>query len=1041
MSIHSVTGLFTRRAAVVAIALLAVCLLTPVTLPVHADPVADDAPYREPSIGAAPARYSGTAPVTLTVLHLNDFHAAFDPVSAGYDEDGASIGLVGGIARLSGAINARRDDVGDDRAILLVAGDHVTGHRIDGLTENRASIAMLNAMKADALTLGNHEFDLSARHCFDLFTGRIASAESDPTIKPSFPWLAANLRYNGKRVAAPYCWLDPARTGGLRVAVIGLITQSLLTTTSPSLMKGIEVTDTEAAAIEALDAIERAGGADVTILLTHCGLEHDRRIAARTAIGKRVNAIVSGDDHRATPAGEMVNGVLISQAGADGRFLGEMSLTFDPNQGKVVDASARLIEIHHGIATATDPVFKDDPAMVALYESWLAKADIAGAKAVIGSARGALVARPSGYESNLGTFVARAMLVTAQQRDPTCEIALMNLGGLRGSYGKGDITLADVWRVHPFGNEVVIVELTGSEIRAAIASEIARGRPLQLCGLSVETCPLLKADQRVLSVSRSLAENSDPIEPIVDSKTYRVAVNSYMAEQANKYLGVAEARVATLKLARTGVLDRACVAAALREAGSSGVSHSYVKCYRIEAPPLDRIADVETLSLGEFRYMYTADADTLNVYGLTRSLRFMGVDAEETFKNDRNSGLSKSEAIALANRDFDAYLRRIRNGDLRPAKVMTPMGEWSKDWAYEYLDEALRHSDGFLRLEVDSARRMLGYFDRYLVHIIVQRDDDGDGTTEDVNFNEATIRAGLTPYSMKYGYVDHPGAHDRFEAAMATARKDGVGIWNDRPPFDQRHYTDYDERLVWWRIRGDQQRWYDDQHGDGSRLSAPLRLGDMLASERLARAREGKTITVFGAISYANENALTIALSHFNNHDVLLKFATPEAFASAWNSRMDGEFIVATGKFERSATSDAITDILHIERAGDVSRVPDNWERIGVFETAKATALLDTHVHATGTLDELIVSSGGGAVFLRFDRPDGIDRADNGLGVVVLRRQFSSFNADDGDEVVRALRQFEGKVVTVSGRVTSYEDRPQIVLSGPGQIREGTLGD
>ena len=174
------------------------------------------------------------------------------------------------------------------------------------------------------------------------------------------------------------------------------------------------------------------------------------------------------------------------------------------------------------------------------------------------------------------------------------------------------------------------------------------------------------------------------------------------------------------------------------------------------------------------------DGDTIRVDGLRPSLRLIGIDTEETFRDDARR--------ALASRNWDEYLKTMNAGSTsdRPPKYATPMGEAAKRFAQEFFSDVTA-----VRLEYDDPSRKLGYFERHLVHVLVERDHGL------INYNVEVVRQGYSPYFKKYGRSAR--YHGAFLAAEAEARARGRGIWADPPPFHR--YPDYVARIAWWNER------------------------------------------------------------------------------------------------------------------------------------------------------------------------------------------------------------------------------------------------
>ena len=107
------------------------------------------------SAGAAAADYS------LTILHTNDFHARFEPISK-YDgpcsaEDNTEGKCFGGSARLVTAVEDAR--ARSNNSILVDGGDQFQGSLFYTYYKGKVAAEMMNKMGYDGMTVGNHEFD------------------------------------------------------------------------------------------------------------------------------------------------------------------------------------------------------------------------------------------------------------------------------------------------------------------------------------------------------------------------------------------------------------------------------------------------------------------------------------------------------------------------------------------------------------------------------------------------------------------------------------------------------------------------------------------------------------------------------------------------------------------------------------------------------------------------------------------------------------------------------------------------------------------
>ena len=109
------------------------------------------------SAGAALADFE------LNILHINDFHSRIESINK-FDstcsaEDEGKGECFGGAARLLTAINETRAALAGKNVLTLNTGDNFQGSLFYTMYKGSVEAEMLNAMKFDAMTVGNHEFD------------------------------------------------------------------------------------------------------------------------------------------------------------------------------------------------------------------------------------------------------------------------------------------------------------------------------------------------------------------------------------------------------------------------------------------------------------------------------------------------------------------------------------------------------------------------------------------------------------------------------------------------------------------------------------------------------------------------------------------------------------------------------------------------------------------------------------------------------------------------------------------------------------------
>ncbi|MBI2933519.1 MAG: thermonuclease family protein [Planctomycetes bacterium] len=272
------------------------------------------------------------------------------------------------------------------------------------------------------------------------------------------------------------------------------------------------------------------------------------------------------------------------------------------------------------------------------------------------------------------------------------------------------------------------------------------------------------------------------------------------------------------------------------------------------------------------------DGDTVLLAGLRGSVRIVGVDAEEVYKND--------EERAAAEKDFDAYAKARRGADPKPVKFGTPAGMAAKRFAETYFQNV----DQVLYLPDDPAVTR-EYYGRALGHILVDRDGNGDF---EENFGVELVRQGHSPYFVKYGTSRL--FHDDFVAAEKEARAAGRAIWSARPDAP-RHYADYTERTEWWRRRVEALGHFATAHASDRSFY------EMGRPEELERLKANVTehadspVTLFGTLAPREEKspAWTFAyVSHRYRQDIPIVWDSDQPRPDL--SRLMGELVYVKGR-------------------------------------------------------------------------------------------------------------------------------------------------
>ena len=431
---------------------------------------------------------------TLTIIGLNDVHGELQ------SKPGR-----GGLTGLSGFIDATRAARAADRGAVLVidAGDMWQGTLESNLGEGAAVVEAYNAIGITAAAVGNHEFDFGPVGA----KATPSSPSDDPrgalrqrALEANFPLLAANIIEI--ETGRPVAWdnVQPSTivdVEGINVGIIGVLSDSGLRTTISANTVGLALAPLAATITDEARKL-RASGATVVIVTAHagsrctefnnpddlssCHLDGEiMRVAAALPKGL-VDHIVAGHVHQGIA--HVVNGVSITSSYSSTRNFSRVDLTIE---GGYV-ASKKLYPPQQAclyVVDATGACAKatDDPGnvRVASYEGRVvtpnpAVAEIARRAAAAAETKkmeklGVYLAsdfpHPPATESPLANLMTDAILQSVDG-----DIAIHNVvGGIRNTLPEGDLTFGSVYEMFPFDNRVVVLDLSGAELRAVLAHQ------------------------------------------------------------------------------------------------------------------------------------------------------------------------------------------------------------------------------------------------------------------------------------------------------------------------------------------------------------------------------------------------------------------------------------------------------------------------------------------------------------------------------------------------------------------------------------------
>lgn len=482
-----------------------------------------------------PAATAEPQDVQLRIIAINDFHGHIATSSS-------SFGGVGRVDYLAANIAAARAE--SENSVFVSAGDLIGGSPlVSALFHDEPTIEAMNLMGLDINSVGNHELDEGPEELVRMQQGGAhptdGDLDGDPFGGADFQFLAANVidDATGNTVLPPYAIRE---YDGISVAFIGLTLEGTANIVARSSVKGLTFAD-EAETVNSLIPELRSMGIEAVVVLLHeggfsdggpddCGSGLDGTVAEiTTQLDDAVDLVIAG--HTNDEFVCRIDGKWVTMADNAGRLFTVIDVRLDATtKDMTVQDIRNLPNSQDGVT----PV----PELTALIEKYEAlSAPLANA--VVGRTTSDILRQANeAGESSLGGVIADAHLEAT--REAGAVVAFMNQGGMRndilfassGTESDGELTYAEAFSVHPFGNSMVTMTLTGRQIDALLEQQFRDEEVTTTRG--------------VLQVSQGFSYAWDGAQPVgsrvdisgitingmaVDPEaTYRITTNSFLAD-------------------------------------------------------------------------------------------------------------------------------------------------------------------------------------------------------------------------------------------------------------------------------------------------------------------------------------------------------------------------------------------------------------------------------------------------------------------------------------------------------------------------------
>lgn len=469
----------------------------------------------------------------LDIMWSNDVHGGIDRSQATFMNPEFPPQLGGGAAAATLIKHIRSFQSPTRQSLLLDAGDFFQGRPVGTVTNGVSVIEYMNMVGYDALTIGNHEFD-------------ILQDELEPTLElANFPILTCNVidTETGEIpwYAFPYTIVNRM---GLRIGILGFTTTDTKQMSFPENIRNIEFLDEKESVTKYVKILREEEKVDLVIVLGHAGLPYENvetylsrydekgnpRYAERRGhwgydaqeIAREVDGIdlfIGGHIHKGWPEPwiDPVTHTMVITGYAYGSNLGMLTLTIDPETKTLT--GYELPAIREGaMITLFEDQFIPDPDARDLIEGYVSIAE-EGMDEVVGYAKSHLSRTNVDAQSPMGNTIVDAMKYMVN-----ADFSFLNLGGVRAEIKSGPVSYRNIFEVMPFDNMLISFKCDGRTLRRIIETRVEGSR----AGLIVSGVNVVYSRQRPnFDRVTTLLIGGEPWDP---DKIYTVATTDFLMQ-------------------------------------------------------------------------------------------------------------------------------------------------------------------------------------------------------------------------------------------------------------------------------------------------------------------------------------------------------------------------------------------------------------------------------------------------------------------------------------------------------------------------------
>jgi 5'-nucleotidase len=243
------------------------------------------------------------------------------------------------------------------------------------------------------------------------------------------------------------------KKAGFEIMFTGIITEKVIDSINQDNLIGSFITLQEASReVGKICNAYKNNDIDLTILLTHIGIESDIALAKMLHSDWGVDMIIGGHSHTILEKPKKVNNILIAQAGVGTDQIGRFDITVDDDTNSIVDYKWKLVPIDNRVA-------KPDLRLKRFIASFKSKVDQKYNAIVCKLAR-ELTHPKREIETSLGNLFADAFAQNAES-----DVVLVGSGSIRSKSLGPLVTLQDLLECFPYDDILTRFSITGLELR------------------------------------------------------------------------------------------------------------------------------------------------------------------------------------------------------------------------------------------------------------------------------------------------------------------------------------------------------------------------------------------------------------------------------------------------------------------------------------------------------------------------------------------------------------------------------------------------